>query len=182
MSKLTNMGLTLAVIVGVVAIAGLSFALSYQVLANDAREAGVYLPRLFPIVVDAGIVVFISVRLYATLNKIRQGETWAQASIVVATLVSVALNVAHAVNADDWQYGVNGFINITYFVIPPIALATCAELLSMIIRHMAESPKLTDSQQLSVSWITNEVDDSQFAETIGVKPSTVRNWKRKMEL
>lgn len=181
-SSLLNRYLTGVVVAGVAAIALLSFVLSYQVLWDEAERAGVYTPYLFPLVVDAGIVVFIIVRLYATLNGIEQAERWAQVAIVAATITSIILNVAHAVDFGAWIWSVNAVIGVVYFVISPASLATCAELLSMILKHMAEVEPLTEQQQAAVDWLAGEISNDEFAKLINMSPKTLAGWRRKMEV
>jgi F0F1-type ATP synthase membrane subunit b/b' len=75
-------------------LVAIPFALSFGALADLAAAQGVTYPYLFPLMVDAGLVVFNLVALRASLRGQRSHYAWTL--VVMATAVSVLLNVVHA--------------------------------------------------------------------------------------
>ncbi len=172
------------VVVVVATIALLSFVLSYLVMMNEARKAGVYWPELFPFIVDLGLVAFIATRLLSTIRGIQNARLWSLWAIVGATVTSILLNVAHAVDFGAWVWSADSVIGVVYFIIPPVALAICSELLAMLLHHTAThgKPKPTEAQRVVIEWALGEMDNATFADVIGVKPRTVGRWAKEMGL
>jgi outer membrane murein-binding lipoprotein Lpp len=71
-----------------------SFILSFNALTDLAAEHGVSIPPLFPLIVEAGVVIFSMNALYRSVN----GESvwWQWALIIGSSLLAGSFNVAHA--------------------------------------------------------------------------------------
>ena len=86
LSRLSNI-LTIGVVI-------IAFALSFGALRDLADEVGIVYPALYPIMIDAGLVIYNIMALQSSLNGERNRYAWFL--IVMATLASVFLNVVHS--------------------------------------------------------------------------------------
>lgn len=110
-----------------------AFGLSFEALRDLAIVAGGMKPQvawLFPLIVDGGIIVF-------SLGALRAGVTgggdqrWFLGLVVVVTLLSVALNVAHAQE---------GFVAALVASVPPVLLFLAFESLMRQIHDSVAAP------------------------------------------
>lgn len=75
-------------------IALFSFTLSFNALTDLAAKHGVSIPPLFPLVVEAGVVVFSLNALYRSLHG--ESAKWQWFMIILSSLLAGAFNVIHA--------------------------------------------------------------------------------------
>ena len=111
----------------VVLLAMASFALSYEALAELAAGSGAISKGqawAFPLCVDGAIVVFSIAALRATITGER--GSWPLGLVVVSTLASVALNIAHAPG---------GFTSCLVGAMPPLLLFLAFESLMRQVAH-----------------------------------------------
>lgn len=87
---------TLSAITGLLTllIALFSFTLSFNALTDLAAKHGVSIPPLFPLVVEAGVVVFSLNALYRSLYGESAKVQWFM--IILSSLLAGAFNVLHA--------------------------------------------------------------------------------------
>lgn len=71
-----------------------SFVLSFNALTDLAAKHGVSIPPLFPLVVEAGVVIFSLNALYRSLHG--ESARWQWALIIGSSLLAGVFNVAHA--------------------------------------------------------------------------------------
>ncbi|MBN1991937.1 MAG: DUF2637 domain-containing protein [Anaerolineae bacterium] len=71
-----------------------SFVLSFNALTDLAAQHGVSIPPLFPLVVEAGVVIFSLNALYRSVNG--ESVRWQWALIIGSSLIAGSFNVAHA--------------------------------------------------------------------------------------
>ena len=71
-----------------------SFILSFNALTDLAAEHGVSIPILFPLVVEAGVVIFSLNALYRSLHG--ESTKWQWCLIIGSSLLAGAFNVVHA--------------------------------------------------------------------------------------
>ena len=166
--------LLFVVMVAVAIIGGLSFAMSNAVLEAEANAAGVYHPWAFPYVVDAGIVVFILTRLLAKLRGMKQAGQLSAVAIALSAVVSVGLNIAHAVNFGNVTWSQQTITAVVYFVIPPIFLAVCSEFVAMFVQDIAtasnEDAEMLANLQHERDRLQSECDTLQSREIMPELP------------
>lgn len=87
---------TLSAITGILtlAIALFSFTLSFNALTDLAAKHGVSIPALFPLVVEAGVVVFSLNALYRSIHG--ESAKWQWAMIILSSLLAGLFNVLHS--------------------------------------------------------------------------------------
>lgn len=73
-----------------------SFILSFNALTDLAAKHGVSIPPLFPLVVEAGVVIFSLNALYRSIHS--ESAKWQWALIIASSLLAGAFNVLHAEN------------------------------------------------------------------------------------
>jgi hypothetical protein len=124
-----NNTVTAVVALILAALASAAFVLSFDVLRQEAITYGVRpeLAWIFPIVVDLSIVGGGAFVIWASINRLRALRYVGYGVVAGVTALSVALNRYHA-NGDGW-------LAITYMVVPPIALATMTYLCERMIEH-----------------------------------------------
>ena len=71
-----------------------SFILSFNALADLASANGVSLPLLFPLIVEAGVVIFSLNALYRSLHG--ESARWQWALVIGSSLLAGSFNVIHA--------------------------------------------------------------------------------------
>lgn len=71
-----------------------SFILSFNALADLANDHGVSIPVLFPLVVEAGVVIFSLNALYRSIHGER--VIWQWSLVIGSSLLAGAFNVIHA--------------------------------------------------------------------------------------
>lgn len=71
-----------------------SFILSFNALADLAAQHSVSIPPLFPLVVEAGVVIFSLNALYRSLAG--ESTRWQWALIIGSSLLAGSFNIAHA--------------------------------------------------------------------------------------
>lgn len=127
----SRIGKLTAALVTFLAVA--AFGLSFEALRDLAIAAGGMKPQvawLFPLIVDGGIIVF-------SLGALRAGVTggrdqrWFLGLVVVVTLFSVSLNVAHAQE---------GFVSALVASVPPVLLFLAFESLMRQIHDSVAAP------------------------------------------
>jgi hypothetical protein len=75
-------------------IAVFSFVLSFNALADLAAKNGVSIPPLFPLVVEAGVVIFSLNALYRSIHD--ESVKWQWVLIITSSLLAGLFNVLHA--------------------------------------------------------------------------------------
>lgn len=73
-----------------------SFILSFNALTDLAAKNGISIPYLFPLVVEAGVIIFSLNALYRSLTG--ESAKWQWALIISSSLLAGCFNVAHAGN------------------------------------------------------------------------------------
>jgi hypothetical protein len=73
-----------------------SFILSFNALTDLAAKHGVSIPPLFPLVVEAGVVIFSLNALYRSIHS--ESAKWQWILIIGSSLLAGAFNVLHAEN------------------------------------------------------------------------------------
>lgn len=76
------------------ALAAISFILSFNALTDLARQHGVSIPPLFPFVVEAAVIVFSVAMLYWSLQDER--TRWLWTLIIFSSVIAGTFNVVHA--------------------------------------------------------------------------------------
>ena len=71
-----------------------SFILSFNALSDLASDHGISIPILFPLVVEAGVVIFSLNALYRSLHG--ESTKWQWCLIIGSSLLAGAFNVVHA--------------------------------------------------------------------------------------
>lgn len=123
-----------SVLVGLLALG--SFSLSFGALRALAIEMKVVPPHLgwlFPLIVDGAIVVFSLCALSASLRE--EKSHWLRALVIMATLGSVAFNVAHVAEAT---------LARILAATPPILLFLSFEALMHSIRSEMNKPSVSN--------------------------------------
>lgn len=84
-------GLTGALTVG---LAGAAFTLSFNSLTELARQQGLSVPVLFPLILEGGLIVFSLTALTRSLEGQNNRLQWAL--VIGCSLTATAFNIAHA--------------------------------------------------------------------------------------
>jgi len=71
-----------------------SFILSFNALTDLAAKHGVSIPPLFPLVVEAGVVIFSLNALYRSIHE--ESTKWQWTLIIISSLLAGLFNVLHA--------------------------------------------------------------------------------------
>lgn len=71
-----------------------SFSLSFTALADLAKEHGFSRPTLFPLVVEAGVIIFSLNALYRSLHG--ESAKWQWCLVIGSSLLAGAFNILHA--------------------------------------------------------------------------------------
>lgn len=71
-----------------------SFVLSFNALTDLAAKHGVSIPALFPLVVEAGVVIFSLNALYRSIHG--ESVKWQWSLIIISSLLAGLFNVLHA--------------------------------------------------------------------------------------
>jgi hypothetical protein len=123
---------------GVVIIA---FALSFGALEDLAREVGIIYPALYPIMIDAGLVIYNIMALQSSLDGERNWYAWLL--IVLATVASVFLNVVHA--ADTLPTWLQTILGPAMAAIPPLVIFGAFHLVVLRIEETARRTRVLQS-------------------------------------
>lgn len=185
----SRVGKLTAGLVSFLAIA--AFGLSFEALRDLAIVEGGMKPQvawLFPLIVDGGIIVF-------SLGALRAGVTggrdkrWFLGLVVVVTLFSVALNVAHAQE---------GIVSGMVASVPPVLLFLAFESLMRQIHDSVAVPipkrngshskirkdpqesrppvVATDRKQQVIEMFGKGTSKGEIARTLHMSPATIRRY------
>ena len=77
-------------------VAIFSFTVSFVSLENISRDFGFPIPFLFPLTVEAGVVIFSLNALYRSLN--REKTIWQWTLVILSSCLALTFNVLHAQN------------------------------------------------------------------------------------
>ncbi len=119
---------------GVVIIA---FILSFGALKDLAAKVGIIYPALYPIMIDAGLVIYNIMALQSSLNGERNRYAWFL--IVMTTLVSVLLNLVHAI--ETLPESLLRILAPTMAAIPPLVIFGAFHL---VVLRIEESTRRTN--------------------------------------
>jgi flagellar biosynthesis/type III secretory pathway chaperone len=117
---------------GVVIIA---FVISFGALRDLADKVGITYPSLYPLMIDAGLVIYNIMALQSSLSGERNRYAWFL--IVMATLTSVFLNVLHAV--DDLPT----WLGPTMAAVPPLVIFGAFHLVVLRIEQKARLERVS---------------------------------------
>lgn len=90
-------------------VAIFSFVVSFVSLVGISREFGFPIPYLFPLTIEAGVIIFSLNAIYRSLNK--EVSKWQWSLVILSSLLALVFNVLHA--QDNW-------ISRVMFAIPSI--------------------------------------------------------------
>ncbi|MFD9330033.1 DUF2637 domain-containing protein [Streptomyces sp. NPDC060065] len=130
---------SLSIRVGIVLLAGVAFALSYDALRQMAVASHVrgLLTYLFPLVIDGFIAIGIVALLLLRTAPVRS-RLYVWALVGVATGTSISANVVHAVGLNEGtRLHLNNATAGALSAIAPLALAGAVHLYLVINRHLA---------------------------------------------
>lgn len=127
-------------------MAAFSFVLSFNALTDLAAKHGVSIPPLFPLVVEAGVVIFSLNALYRSIHG--ESARWQWMLIVSSSLLAGAFNVAHA-QAD--------LLSRTMAAMPSLFLLLSFETFLGQIKHAVK----VSSVVKSLSDLMQEIDDKR---------------------
>lgn len=185
----SRIGKLTACLVTFLAIA--AFGLSFEALRDLAIVSGGMkreVAWLFPLIVDGGIIVF-------SLGALRAGVTggrdkrWFVGLVVVVTIFSIVLNVAHAQK---------GFVPALVALVPPVLLFLAFESLMRQIhhtvavptsKHRTSSPRIratpptersvpagTDRRQQVLEMSAAGISRGEISRTLRMSPATIRRY------
>ncbi|GAB2988802.1 hypothetical protein GCM10023080_063090 [Streptomyces pseudoechinosporeus] len=130
---------SLSIRVGIVLLAAVAFALSYDALRQMAVASHVrgLLTYLFPLVIDGFIAIGIVALLLLRTAPVRS-RLYVWALVGVATGTSISANVVHAVGLNEGtRLHLNNATAGALSAIAPLALAGAVHLYLVINRHLA---------------------------------------------
>lgn len=141
--------------IGVGATGLAAFVLSFDILKNEAIEAGVSanLAWLFPAIVDGLAIMFTLYVVYAVSEKSTRMKYLGYGAISVVTLVSIYINYTHAKTWSD----------VIFYVSPPIGLAFVIHALSEMLEHDVKQEKKQEKKSTAKN-----------KPTVTVEPVTVK--------
>lgn len=119
------------------ALAAFAFILSFNALRDLAQQHGVSIPFLFPLVVEAAVIVFSLNLLYRSLTG--QGVKLQWVLILLSSLLAVVFNVAHA-----QQNLVSQFMA----AMPSLFLLLSFESLLSLVRYFVQRQNTLDSLEI----------------------------------
>lgn len=140
--------------IGVVVIA---FILSFGALRDLADDVGIVYPALYPIMIDAGLVIYNIMALQSSLNGERNRYAWFL--IVMATLASVFLNVIHSM--DELPTWLSVMLPPAMAAIPPLVIFGAFHLVVLRIEENAKRTRVVQTLtelKTAVSEKTSELD------------------------
>lgn len=161
--------------IGVVIIA---FALSFGALRDLAEDVGIVYPALYPIMIDAGLVIYNIMALQSSLNGERNRYAWFL--IVMATLASVFLNVVHSL--EEMPAWLDVILPPAMAAIPPLVIfgafhlvvlrieenakrtrvvQTLTELKTAVAKKTAELDKLKTDGQTAIDNLRSDMDSER---------------------
>lgn len=162
---------------GVVVIA---FILSFGALRDLAADVGIVYPALYPVMIDAGLVIYNIMALQSSLNGERNRYAWAL--IILATAASVCLNVVHSLTAlPTW---LAAGLGSAMAAIPPLVIFGAFHLVVLRIEQHARHQRLVqtaaaletavaaraaEQQQLSAAVRTLASEQEALNETIQLR-------------
>lgn len=162
---------------GVVVIA---FILSFGALRDLAADVGIVYPALYPVMIDAGLVIYNIMALQSSLNGERNRYAWAL--IILATAASVCLNVVHSLAVlPAW---LAAGLGSAMAAIPPLVIFGAFHLVVLRIEQHARHQRLTrtvaeletavaaraaEQQQLSAAVRTLASEQEALNETIQLR-------------
>lgn len=123
---------------GVVVIA---FALSFGALKDLAADVGIIYPALYPVMIDAGLVIYNIMALQSSLKGERNRYAWIL--IILATTVSVFLNVVHSL--DEPPPWLTAMLGSAMAAIPPLVIFGAFHLVVLRIEQQARFRRLVDT-------------------------------------
>ncbi len=123
---------------GVVVIA---FALSFGALKDLAADVGIIYPALYPVMIDAGLVIYNIMALQSSLKGERNRYAWFL--IILATTASVFLNVVHSL--DEPPPWLTAILGSAMAAIPPLVIFGAFHLVVLRIEQNARHRQLAQT-------------------------------------
>lgn len=127
----------------------IAFILSFGALRDLAAEVGIIYPALYPIMIDAGLVIYNIMALQSSLNGERNRYAWGL--IILATIASVCLNVVHAL--DELPSWLATILGPAMAAIPPLVIFGAFHLVVLRIEQQA---KLSRTERPNADPITEQ--------------------------
>lgn len=130
----TSPVLAWTVAVGVFVLAGSSFALSFNALAELAVASGVpeHLAFLWPVIVD-GFIVVATLAAFSFSSRPGRVQLYPWLALGLFAIVSVAGNALHVQTLAPGVVTVTEWIAVTVASVPPVALLIASHLLVVMI-------------------------------------------------
>ncbi|MCL4267066.1 MAG: DUF2637 domain-containing protein [Anaerolineae bacterium] len=150
---------------GVVVIA---FALSFGALKDLAADVGIIYPALYPVMIDAGLVIYNIMALQSSLKGERNRYAWFL--IILATTVSVFLNVVHSL--DEPPPWLTAILGSAMAAIPPLVIFGAFHLVVLRIEQNARHRRLDSTvAELETAIVGRTTELRHLDEIIGARTS-----------
>ncbi len=109
------------------AVVIIPFIVSYGSLKDLAAANGVNYPFMYPLMIDLSLIIFNLIALRSSLHGERNLYAWTL--VVIATFISVVLNVVHAPQ---------GILPMFMAALPPLFILAAFHLVVLRIEHSAQ--------------------------------------------
>lgn len=132
-SKKSETTLFIITSIFVLAIASFSFIWSFSTVEKLAIELGAssQISWILPTVVDAAILVFSIVRMYAKLTSIEKLDSWSFAGIILATSLSILFNTV------DANGKIGHWLDVILHISIPVFLFAAIEFFMFMVENYA---------------------------------------------
>ena len=152
------------------------FLISFGALRDLAAHNAISYPWLYPIMIDGGLIIFKAIALRASLRGQRDNYAWAMA--VLATVISVYLNIVH-VPTDLATLGLARFMA----ALPPLVILVSFIAVSRRIEESARHDKAIFSYQQIQKAVTDKKHqlDKMVAEKTAELDATVQTRTAEIE-
>jgi hypothetical protein len=137
------------------------FIVSFGALKDLAAKNGISYPFMYPLMIDLSLIIFNLVALRSSLYGERNWYAWSL--VIMATLISVVLNVVHAPP-----------VPLSMFMagLPPLFILAAFHLVVMRIEQSAKRSRAT----LTLTHLTQKIEAAQVEheQLIGQKEAVTR--------
>jgi hypothetical protein len=137
------------------------FIVSFGALKDLAAKNGISYPFMYPLMIDLSLIIFNLVALRSSLYGERNRYAWSL--VIMATLISVVLNVVHAPP-----------VPLSMFMagLPPLFILAAFHLVVMRIEQSAKRSRAT----LTLTHLTQKIEAAQVEheQLIGQKEAVTR--------
>jgi hypothetical protein len=149
-------------------MAAFSFVLSFNALTDLAAKNGVSIPPLFPLVVEAGVVIFSLNALYRSVHG--ESAKWQWGLIIGSSLLAGLFNIIHAkpepvsqaISAMPSLFLLLSFETflgqVKHAVKRSQLVKSVAELIAELNNAQAELDSLTEAKQIKLDTLTQQAD------------------------